>query len=486
MKQCRLFVVVILMMGGVSGKLLSQPVKPPVFAGAADPVFDTASFTPDDKSPVIIADIIVLGNKKTKPYIVEREMPFKIGNHMMRGDLPGKLELARQQLMNTRLFIEVSVKVDRQADDLVFISVQVKERWYFFPLPYFKLVDRNFNEWWVEHKRSLDRVNYGVRVSHKNVSGRNDQLKLYLITGYSQQASFRYQQPAADKSLKYGFDIGLSYVRNKELAYMTDSNKQKFFQDADHFISETFHADVALIYRPRVRTKHYLRFGYTRMSVDTAVINLNPDFFPGKSTSISYPEIMYTIEHFNVDYILYPTKGITFVASLAKRGFSKKMDITELTAAASYTIPVFPKSQIFLQAAGAVKFPFDQPYYNKRLFGFSPLYLRGLEYYVVDGVAGFVGKVTARREVLNFNIKPPIVVRGHDKIPFRIFLKVYGDAGYAYDKNPVNHSALTNKWMRSCGVGIDILSFYDVVIRLEYSFNQLNEQGLFLHSGKDF
>lgn len=486
MMQCRFLFVGLLVLGVFSGRLLGQPVKQPVFAGAADPVFDTASFNDNDKSPVIIADIVITGNKKTKPYIIEREIPFKIGNHIMRGELPAKMELARQQVMNTRLFIEVSVRLERQVDDLVYIIVQVKERWYFFPLPYFKIVDRNFNEWWVKNKRSLDRVNYGLKMSHKNISGRNDQLNLYLITGYSKQATFRYQQPAADKSLKYGFDVGFSYAKHKEISYTIDSNKQKFYKSDDRFISRSLRADIALIYRPKVRTRHLLRFAYNSFLVDTAVIARNPDFFPGKSNKLNYPELSYTIQHFNVDYIPYPTKGITLEAALTQRGFSKRMNVTELTAAATYTIPVYAKNQIYLQAAGSVKLPSNQSYTNKRLFGFGPMYLRGLEYYVIDGIAGFVAKAALRREVLNFSIKPPIVAKGHDKIPFRIFLKVYGDLGYAYDKHPINHSSLSNKWLKTYGVGIDILSFYDVVIRLEYSFNQLNEQGLFLHSGKDF
>jgi outer membrane protein assembly factor BamA len=478
-----LFVVMLLMCVAISGKSQLQNA---LYQGAADPFSDTASVSFEDKSPVIIADIFVIGNKKTKPYIIEREIPFKIGNHMMRGDLPAKMELARQQLMNTAMFIEVSLKVDRQVEDLVFITVTVKERWYFFPLPYFKIVDRNFNQWWVENKRSLKRVNYGLKLMHHNFSGRSDHLQLNLITGYSQQATFRYKQPNADKSLKYGFDVGVAYERNKEISYFTDSNKQKFYKNESRYLSEVFRTDVALIYRPKVKTWHYLRIGYTSLSVDTSVLSLNPDFFPDGSTKLRYPEITYSIDHNNVDYIPYPTKGVTVSASLQKRGFTKAMNLWQLTTTATYTIPVFEKSQIHLQATGAIKLPFDQPFFNKRLFGHGDLYMRGLEYYVADGVAGFVGRATARREVLNFNIKPPIVIQGHDKIPFRILLKVYGDVGYTYDKYPTGFSSLSNKWLRSYGFGIDIISFYDVVLRFEYSFNQLNEQGLFLHSGGDF
>jgi len=155
------------------------------FSGAADPVSvtDSSAFKADDKTPVIIADIYIVGNKKTKPYIIEREIPFKIGNAILLSELPEKMELARQQLMNTALFIDVEVKLDRQVDDLAFIKVTVKERWYLFPLPYFKIVARNFNEWWTDYNRSLSRVNYGLKFSQNNFSGRNDNLRLYLLTG---------------------------------------------------------------------------------------------------------------------------------------------------------------------------------------------------------------------------------------------------------------------------------------------------------------
>lgn len=483
MKSCRKLIVLLMLLSGVMSGSAQQAADTTVFTGAADP---DAAITDEDKSPVIIADIYITGNKKTKPYIIEREIPFRIGNHIMRLDLPAKLELARQQLMNTAMFVEVEVKVDRQVEDLVFITVAVKERWYFFPLPYFKIVDRNFNQWWVEHKRSLKRVNYGLKLMHNNISGRNDEMHLYLINGYSQMASFRYEQPAADKSLKYGFDIGLSYARNKELFYKTDSNKQIFYKDEQKFISESFHTDLAFIYRPKVRTKHYFRVAYNNSKVDTSVLTLNPGYFPTGTNKLGFLEFSYAVNHQNVDYIPYPTKGVTFSASLLRRGFTKDMNLWQLSSSATYTIPVFPKSQLYLQATGAIKLPFDQPFYNKRLFGYGDLYMRGLEYYVVDGVAGFVARATARREVLSFNIKPPISVQGHDKIPFRIFLKVYGDVGYAYDKDPSHFTSLSNKWLKSYGVGIDIVSFYDFVIRFEYSFNQLNEEGLFLHSRSDF
>jgi len=112
-------------------------------------------FTQPDSALLMIADINITGYKKTKPYIIEREIPFKQGDYITKKDLLQKLLLAKQQVMNTSLFVDVSVFIADQHGDMLFINVDVKERWYLFPIPYFSLIDRNFNQWWVEQKRDL-------------------------------------------------------------------------------------------------------------------------------------------------------------------------------------------------------------------------------------------------------------------------------------------------------------------------------------------
>jgi len=107
--------------------------------------------------------------------------------------------------------------------------------------------------------------------------------------------------------------------------------------------------------------------------------------------------------------------------------------------------------------------------------------LRGLEYYVVDGMAGALGKFTYAHQFLHFIVKNPFKSTTHDRIPFRFYAKIYADAGYAY--NPyVNNNLLNNTVMRTWGFGLDIVSIYDFVFRLEYSFNQLGNNGIYLHA----
>jgi hypothetical protein len=66
-------------------------------------------------------------------------------------------------------------------------------------------------------------------------------------------------------------------------------------------------------------------------------------------------------------------------------------------------------------------------------------------------------------------------------IPFKVFMKAYGDVGYSYNKNNYTANSLTNKFLYTGGFGIDILTIYDVVFRLEYSFNQMGERAMFIH-----
>src|SRR5258706_5547279 len=134
-----------------------------------------------------VREIFLVGNKKTRPEIMLREIPFKPGEHYILQELVKKFEIARKQLMNTTLFHEVIVALKSFDGYNVDVLVQVKERWYIFPVPYFKPVDRNLNQWIVEQKASINRVNYGAKLLYNNTTGRNDKLRAWLIDGYTKQ-----------------------------------------------------------------------------------------------------------------------------------------------------------------------------------------------------------------------------------------------------------------------------------------------------------
>ena len=138
-----------------------------------------------------------------------------------------------------------------------------------------------------------------------------------------------------------------------------------------------------------------------------------------------------------------------------------------------------------IQLNGKIKLPFKQAYINQRGLGYGEVYLRGLEYYVIDGVATALVKSTLKKKIISFNIPFPFFPKILTKIPFTFFAKTYTDVGYAYNK--INtYAKLNNRLLYTGGFGIDILTLYDINLRFEYSFNQLKENGLFLHNQSGF
>ena len=434
------------------------------------------------QSPFTVGNIVITGNKHTKNYIIERELPFKSGDSVNLPELVKQFEISRQQLINTKLFNEAIVSLKAFRGTVVDIAIDVKERWYIFPLPYLKPVDRNLAEW-AQQGYGTDRLNYGFKFTHYNFSGRNDKLRLWLVTGYTKQIQFQYEQPYADKHLKSGFKVGFSYSGNKEINYATIDNQQQF---TDSFAGlKRWNANIEYDYRPGLRTFHAFRAGFTRLDVDRNILSLNPKYYDAGINKINIPELSYTISHFEADYIPYPLKGWSGEATVLKRGFSSYSNMWQIGAKYSLAKPLGNKFYFHLQEQGLIRFPFDQPFYNTSLFGYGDLYLRGLDKYVIDGVGAFLSRQTIKRELIRFNLPTYLKSRSADVVPFHIYAKIFADAGYAINKRFPENS-LTNRMMYTTGIGFDIVTFYDFVFRFDYCFNQLGENGLFLHFKSEF
>jgi hypothetical protein len=112
--------------------------------------------------------------------------------------------------------------------------------------------------------------------------------------------------------------------------------------------------------------------------------------------------------------------------------------------------------------------------------------MQGYEYYVVDGVVGGIVKAMLTRQLFGFNMRVPVgKKRAPVTIPIKFYGKIYGNAGYVHNPEP-GLNRLANTMLFSGGVGIDIFTVYDFTLRLEWSFNQLGQNGVFLHKSSIF
>ena len=119
--------------------------------------------------------------------------------------------------------------------------------------------------------------------------------------------------------------------------------------------------------------------------------------------------------------------------------------------------------------------------------------MNGFEYYVIDGNAGSIAKAEWHHLLGSYSLPTKSGFAITDKlvkhlpdIKYHFWLKAFTNLGYAYSEHPVNYSKLSNTLLRSAGLGLDIISIYDLVIKIDYSMNQLGDKGVYLHGGINF
>ena len=125
--------------------------------------------------------------------------------------------------------------------------------------------------------------------------------------------------------------------------------------------------------------------------------------------------------------------------------------------------------------------------------GYGNMQINGLEYYVIDGNIGTIAKAEIHHLIGSYSLPRKygiaIVDKINNKLPeinYHFWLKAFTNLGYAYAEKPSNASKLSNTLLRTFGVGLDIISIYDLVIKIDYSVNQLGDKGLYLHGGINF
>lgn len=413
-------------------------------------------------------------------------MLLKVGDTISFKRLNDVLSQSRSLVYNLNLFSEVKIVPVLCEDVDLQLNVNVRERWYLYPIPQFQLTDRNFNEWIKVYHANFDRVIYGAKLIQYNLSGRGDQLKIYLLNGFTRGITFSYSTPYSNPSLTEGFHINAGFTQSHGVAYRTTSNNKLNWYKKDGFVRND--SRVGLGYSRKrgyyKRTSYAISYQYININDSLVTTAYNPGYFNSSKPHQSVVDFSFIYQYSKTDNINYPLIGKNYSLGISKRGFKWKGTTNMLSLGANFNLftPFIKSAGIYqsVQLLGRLKLPFEQAYINRRNFGYGDVNLRGLEYYVIDGVAGLLANYTLRKKIFEFRINVPFHIRQVPYIPFKFYGKTYADAGYSYLNAPYVAN-LNNRFLYSYGFGLDILSLYDVNVSFEYSFNQLGENGLFLH-----
>jgi outer membrane protein assembly factor BamA len=445
---------------------------------------DFQKLTLDSNHLFIISDINITGNKRTKANTILREVSFNVDDHFPLNVIVDKFYETKKQLMNTGLFRNVVVSLKSLQGYNVYVNIDVEEKWYIYPIPFLRPVDKSFHDWWTKD-RSIDRVNYGIRLEHHNFTGRNDKFNLRYMNGFTKELSIQYYGLYLDKDLKWSASGGFGFGQVKELNYITLDNKLVALRYDNKFLNSYFHAFGELTYRPAIKTRHTFNIEYNYNDIADTIFKLNPHFSSNKNI-LRFLGFTYRMTYFDVDFIPYPTKGFAGEVSLKRQGFNDPINLWQLTAKGSNSWPIGDRYFFNLGAVGMIKLPFNQPYISAGFLGYDDQYLQGYEYYVVDGVAGGYSKATLTRQVINTHINIPSKrFKQLNYIPFKLYVKTFVNAGYVYNPQ-AGPNSLDNTFLYSGGIGFDIVAFTDFVIKIEWSFNHLAENGVYLHRSTYF
>ncbi|HOZ84794.1 MAG TPA: POTRA domain-containing protein [Niabella sp.] len=457
----------------------TEPTKTPSPAG-------TNNFNPDsiripiNEKVLHIRRIYFVGNKLTRKSILVRELPFKEGDTIEVEKMAEVFEKAKTQVMNTSLFHSSEVAIsDIEGTDLD-IKIKVKERWYIYPIPYVKLVDRNLNQW-LDNGVGVSRLDYGIKLNYDNMTRRNDKLRFTLVTGYTKQLSLSYNRPYIDKAMKWGANVNLALGKNHEINYETRDDKQVFYKDPDKYMRNFFKSSLEFSYRPKFYTKHFFGVTYNSISIGDTILKLNPGYLPLGAKEARFPGIYYRLAYQNLDYNAYPTSGTAAELYFYKQGFNKSMNVWYLGLKGQKYWHLGPKSFYNVSALSMLKLPFKQSFYTSPLLGFGDMTMRGYEKYVIDGVAGGMVNATLFRQLTNFSFKIGFLSWLTDRlIPLKIYGKVYGNAGYVRNPQSGPFNRFDNRLLMGGGVGFDVWTVNDFTFKFEFSLNHLGQNGIYL------
>lgn len=437
--------------------------------------------------------ILLEGNQRTKPSIILRELDFSVGDTIWLGQVAERLERNRNQLLNTRLFSEVSLNVKNWESQVpkADIVITFKEFPPILPLVWADLADRDFNIWWKRFNFSPKRISPYIQLTHLNLTGRQDELKAKVQTGFTRKLEFRYNFPYLNTKQTLRANVGVLLSDDKEARWTTANDRDSFLRDENSRLFRRFRVSTGLNYRPDLFDSHQLQARFFTQRIADTVAQLNPDFFLAQRQTQRYFAIDYNFIADHRDFRLFATKGYYLNLGVSKEGLGIGEDRNALIMNILYSKywSFSEKWSIEMIGGGEVNWVRQQPpYFNNPVVGPEPNLLRGHELNQVRGMDYAIVKFGSRWKVIDklWNLERTMPIKSLQQAPLKVFLHLYSDFGYVNDPYYGAENPLTNNLLWSGGVGIDLLGYNSGLGSIQGSVNHLGKFGIFFHTDLAF
>lgn len=444
------------------------------------------SFAQNDTSQKVtykVNDIILFGNTTTKNNIIIRELTFKKGDLIDTNIIKKEMAQSRDNIYNTSLFNKVDVTYYPFGNHEVNVVIFLKERWYLWPVPIFEIHERNFNEWWLT--KNFHRAVYGGYLIYRNFRGRNETLQLSVREGYYQSYSLNYTIPYINKNQNTGLGFSVGYSNNYEIVYKVRNDSLQYYTNDSIKPLQEYYAEARLTKRSGLYNTHTFYIDYKWDKITDSVINLNHDYFLNSNNTEQYLMLSYNFESDYRDIKIYPLKGYYYNFMIQQLGFFQKdLNITYLKASFRKFWKLSDPFYLETGINGRLSSTYTkQPFFLQSALGYGNDFVRGYELYVINGQSYGLFKTELKWQIFRPKVFyiPFIPAEKFNSIPIALYLTAFGDLGYVRDNLYGSGNPLTNSFLPGAGIGLDYVSYYNIVWRFEYSINKMGERGFYLH-----
>ncbi|MCU4154902.1 BamA/TamA family outer membrane protein [Carboxylicivirga sp. A043] len=449
---------------------------------------DCIAYASNEESPkqttsdyVVVQQIIISGNKITKPRVILNELIFKKGDKLLTNRLGQIAKRSRHNLLNTSLFNFVSIRYTLQSDNTIIFHLNVDERWYWWVFPIFEVADRNLSSFF--NNGDWSRVNYGVYLKRDNFRGRNEKIIARLRLGYATQILLGYMSPEYNK--RGGWGASFSFQMYDQLPYTTENNQQIFMGLETELAQVTYRGLLYYSLRTNLYQRHRVQIAYNNFNVSDSIIDLNPGYLTQGDKHLQYLELSYEYDFDKRDSKIYPLKGTRLRLTATQTGFGLWQDDLKnfkLGGSLDKHIELNDRWHWASNVYGEYNTSNSLPYVLNAGSGYKS-FLNGYELYVIDGT-----RQASMKNQMVFTLLHPRVknigfmpLTQFAKINYAFYLKAFYDFGYVWQENPPITNTFVNDWQYGYGAGLDFVTFYDMVWSFNYSVNRFKERGFFVH-----
>ncbi len=420
-----------------------------------DKAFGQTHFSSDDNPGFRIDKIVLSGNKRTKDYIILREMLLKEGDTASEEDIIRD----RKRIRNTNLFEYVKIeRIDQNGTNI--LKVYLTERMHVFPFPIFDFKENDFGK-----------LSWGGGFSHFNLRGRNERFMVIATGGYNPSFETKYINPwfYDEKQMFCSLNIQYKKYESKTLRLdkFNDTRKKIYGELGKRFGLFTYFSCQASYQTIKVTGdplgKVISNTGIDKILMLRTVFKYDyRDFrrYPSRGTVTEFWLTHYNI--INTD-IMFNRFGVRLKKFLPLRDFA--------TIAA----------QVHTDLSTG-----DIPSYGRVYYGFGNR-IRGYYERILEGDNILGGNIEIRIPFMKLKHytwqNAPFAKKLFRDLEFGAGISFFTDAGQVWDSGskPGLKRIFSGK-----GIGIHFMLPYDSIIRFEYSLNDNSDTEFIIDGGLAF